>query len=188
MWFPFARRGDLHALAVGMTGVKMGDRLAQIGCGHGGRLGAIAAKVGLSGRAAAYAPDEASAARARKGGAQAGVLIEVEAAAPARIPSDNSSFDLVVVDETDAAIGGLSEPQRAAMLREARRIVRAGGRVMLIAPGTISGAAAMLRRGAPSATYDRVKALEQEQFKSARVLADREGLLFVEAVKPRGDA
>src|SRR5512135_263331 len=98
------RRGDPHALTVGMTGIKMGDRLAQIGCGHGGRLGAIAAKVGLSGRAAAYAPDEASAARARKGGEQAGVLVEVETAAPSRIPADNNSFDVVVIDETDPAI------------------------------------------------------------------------------------
>lgn len=180
------RGGDPHALAVGMAGVKMGDRFAQIGCGHGGRLGAIAAKTGLSGRAAAYAPDAASAARAQKGGEQAGVLIEVETAPPSRIPSDNDSFDLAVIDETDAAIGGLADPQRAAMFREARRIVRPGGRVMLIAAGTASGLAAIFTR-APGASYDRVKALEQEHFRSARILGDREGLLFVEAVKPGAD-
>lgn|SRR5512140_1400169 len=185
MWNPFVRRGDPHTLAVGMTGVKMGDRLAQIGCGHGGRLGAIAAKVGLSGRAVAYAPDEPSAARARKGGEDAGVLIEVEVSPPGRIPSDNASFDLVVVDETDAAIAALGEPQRAAMLREARRIVRAGGRVMMIATGTASGLGAVFKGGATQASYDRVAALANEQFKSARVLADREGLLFVEALKSR---
>jgi ubiquinone/menaquinone biosynthesis C-methylase UbiE len=187
MRLPFVRQGDAHALAVGMTGVKMGDRLAQIGCGQGARLGAIAAKVGLSGRAAAFVPDEAAAARAQKGGEQAGVLIEVDVAPPGRLPADNNSFDLVVVDETDAAIAGLNDASRAAMLREARRIVRGGGRLMIVAPGTVTGVGAIFKGAAPAVSYDRLKTLEAEHLRSARVLADREGLLFVEAVKPRAD-
>ena len=63
----FLKRDDPHSLVIGMTGVKMGDRVAQIGCAHGGRLGAVAGKVGLSGRAVAIVPDEPSSARARKG-------------------------------------------------------------------------------------------------------------------------
>src|SRR5438067_2391131 len=65
----FLKRGEPYALVVGMAGVKMGDRFLQIGCADGGRLAAIAQKVGLSGRAVAVAPDEPSAARARKGAA-----------------------------------------------------------------------------------------------------------------------
>jgi len=42
-----------------MTGVKMGDRFAQVGCPDGGRLAAVALKVGLSGRAVAIVPDAA---------------------------------------------------------------------------------------------------------------------------------
>ena len=56
---PFLRKTDPHALAVAMTTVKMGDQLLLIGCADGGRLGAIAVKVGLSGRAVAVVPDEA---------------------------------------------------------------------------------------------------------------------------------
>lgn len=185
MRLPFVRQGDPHALAVGMTGVKMGDSLAQIGCGHGARLGAVAAKVGLSGRAVAYAPEEASAARAQKGGEQAGVLIEVDTTPPGRLAAESGAFDLVIVDETDAALAALPEPQRRAMLHEARRIVRPGGRLMIIAPGTASGLGALFKSAPPAVSYDRVKLLEAENFKSARVLADREGLLFVEAIKPR---
>ena len=73
---PFKRRDDPYSLVVGMTGVKLGDRVVLIGCAHGGRLAAVAAKVGLSGQALAIVPDEASAARARKGAEQAGVLVE----------------------------------------------------------------------------------------------------------------
>ena len=36
----FVKRGDPYMLVVGMTGVKMGDRVVQIGCAHGGRLAA----------------------------------------------------------------------------------------------------------------------------------------------------
>ena len=92
----FLKRDNPHSLVVGMTGVKMGDRLLQVGCAHGGRLGAVAAKVGLSGRAAVAAPDESSAERARKGAADAGVLVDVDVAPPTRLPFENDAFDLAV--------------------------------------------------------------------------------------------
>src|SRR5213596_362679 len=97
MWI---RRSDPYVLLVSMTGVKMGDRLVQIGCAHGGRLAAVAGKVGLSGRAVLVAPDETSAARARKAAGDAGVLVEIEVAPPVRLPVENDAFDLAVVDET----------------------------------------------------------------------------------------
>ena len=80
--FPRRRRDDPHLLVVGMTGVRMGDRVAQVGCAHGGRLAAVASKVGLSGRAVAFVPDQAAAARARKAVEDAGVLVEIEIAPP----------------------------------------------------------------------------------------------------------
>ena len=73
----FLKKGDPYLLIVGMTGVKMGDKFLQVGCAHGGRLAAVAGKVGLSGRAVVVAPDEPSAARARKAAEDAGVLVEV---------------------------------------------------------------------------------------------------------------
>src|SRR5262249_32075046 len=75
---PFVRRADTHTLLVSMTSVKLGDRVAFIGCAHGPRMAAVAAKVGLSGRAVVVAPDETSAARARRGAERAGVLVEIE--------------------------------------------------------------------------------------------------------------
>jgi len=50
-----------------------GPQLSRGGA-HGGRRAAVAARVGLSGRAAVVAPDESSAARARKAAEDAGVL------------------------------------------------------------------------------------------------------------------
>src|SRR5687768_12727235 len=125
-------RDDPFMLFVGMTGVKMGDRIAQIGCAHGGRLAAVAGKVGLSGRAVAVLPDEASVARARKGAEQAGVLVELETAPPTRLPLENAAFDLVILDDTGSLLGAMSVNDRVATIREARRILRPGGRVMVI--------------------------------------------------------
>src|SRR5690348_10179338 len=131
----FGRRDNPHMLAVGMTGVNMGDRLLQIGCADGGRLAAIAAKVGLSGRAVAVVPDEAAAARARKGAARAGVLVDVEIAPPHSVPAEDAAFDLAVVDDTAGLFAGLAPDDRSRALRELLRVLRAGGRVMVVGTG-----------------------------------------------------
>src|SRR6202011_2067769 len=94
-----------HTLVVGMTGVKMGDRLLQVGCAHAGRLGAVAAKVGLSGRAAVVVPDDASGARARRGAGDAGVVVDVDVAPATKLPLDDKAFDLAVVDDTAGLFG-----------------------------------------------------------------------------------
>src|SRR5262245_52611375 len=125
---PLRRRDDRFGLAISMTGVKMGDRFIQVGCANGGRLGAIASKVGLSGRAVAVTPDTAAAARAKKGAAQAGALVEVEVAPPTKLPLEDGSFDLLVVDETEGLLAAMDSAERAATVREALRVLTPGGR------------------------------------------------------------
>ena len=179
------RRGDPYMLVVGMTGVKLGDRFAQIGCAHGGRLAAIARKVGLSGRAVVIAPDAASAERARKGAAQAGVLVEVETAPPTKLPAENGAFDLAIIDNTSGLLVTMPTDDREATVREALRILRPGGRVMVIGEGQRHGLAALLGRGSSRPLFDAAAALQIDGLKSVRTLAEREGLIFVEGVKPR---
>ncbi len=185
----FLKRQDPYSLVVGMTGVKLGDRMVQVGCAHGGRLGAVAAKVGLSGRAVVVVPDDASAARARKGAADAGVLIEVEVAPPTRLPLEDGSFDLAVVDDTAGALGWLSPEDRVAAIRELLRVLRAGGRSLIIGAAPRGGLAALVSRaqsGPPfAASGDASTALQADGFRSVRTLAEREGLVFVEGMKPR---
>ena len=186
----FLKKSDPYLLIVGMTGVKMGDRFVQIGCAHGGRLAAVAAKVGLSGRAAVVAPDESSAARARKAGEDAGVLVEVEVAPPSRLPLGDDEFDLAVVDDTAGLFGTMRPEGRVASIRELVRVLRPGGRVLVIGAVPRGGLGAVLSRtqsGPPFvASGDAIAALEADGFKSVRTLAEREGLVFVEGIKPRG--
>jgi len=185
----FLKRQNPHSLAVSMAGPKMGDRLLHVGCAHGGRLGAVAVKVGLSGRAAAVVPDEASAERARKGGIEAGVLVDVDIAPMSRLPHDDDAFDLVVTDDTGGLFGTMRPDDRAAAIREMARVLRPGGRVVMIGAAPRAGIGAILSR-APNlplfvSSGDAVKALEAGGFRSARIIGEREGLAFAEAIKPR---
>ncbi len=185
----FLKRQDPYHLVVNMTGVKLGDRVLQIGCAHGGRLAAVASKVGLSGRAVAAVPDEASASRARKGAADAGVLVEIEVAQPTRLPFDEQSFDLAVIDDTAGLFGSMSAANRAATIREIARVVRTGGRTMIIgaAPrgglGKLFGGGATTRSMTASGNVNSL--LTADGFTAVRTLGEREGLVFVEGVKPR---
>jgi ubiquinone/menaquinone biosynthesis C-methylase UbiE len=185
----FLKRDRPHTLVVGMTGVKMGDRLLQVGCAHGGRLGAVAVKVGLSGRAAVVVPDEASAERARKGAANAGVLVDVDVAPPTRLPLEAGAFDLAVVDDTAGLFGTMRAEDRVAAVRELARVLRPGGRVLIIGETPRGGLGAILSRAQSGPPFvssgDAAKALDADGFRSARVIGEREGLAFAEAIKPR---
>ena len=186
---PFMRRGDPHLLAVSMTGVKMGDRVAFVGCAHGGRLAAVAARVGLSGRAVAVVPDPASAERVRKGAAQAGVLVEIEITSPGTLPLEDAATDLAIVDDTGGLLGLMRADERAASVRELARILRPAGRAILVGAAPRAGLARLLT-GAPSeppfvASDAASQALEAGGFRSVRTLAEREGLVFLEGINPR---
>ena len=182
---PFQRRGDPFMLVVGMTGVKMGDRVVQVGCAHGGRMAAIASKVGLSGQATAIVPDAVSAVRARKAASRAGVLVDVEVAPPTRLPVADSAFDLAVIDDTGGLVAAMRAQDRSATVREAFRAVRPGGRAIMIGAAPRSGFAALLSRAQSVPGFDAPAALQAEGFKSVRRLAEREGLIFTEGIKPR---
>jgi ubiquinone/menaquinone biosynthesis C-methylase UbiE len=185
---PFARSGNAHLLEVGMVGTKMGERFVQIGCAHGNRLGAIAAKVGLSGRAVAIVPDEASAERARKGAAHAGMLVEVEVAPMTALPLEAAAFDVAVVDDTGGLVGTMRPDDRAGLMRELFRILRPAGRVVAIAATAQTGLGALFTRSVAPRLESR-EALHNlftsAGFRPVRTLAERAGLVFIEAAKPR---
>jgi SAM-dependent methyltransferase len=178
----FLRKSSLEQLPVAMSGVRMGERALQIGIADRSVAGAIAAKVGLSGTAAFAVTSEAKAAQARRAAASAGVLVDVQVT-PDSLPFAPDAFDAIIVHAGDRSLPPLGDAPGVALLREGYRVLRTGGRILIIEGGS-RGITALLRprpRGLdPAAT---VAALTTAGFRGARPLADREGYRFAEALK-----
>ena len=169
------KRGQsMDPLQVSMTGVRMGERFVQIGCHDRALLAGLAAKVGLSGTAAVAAFDDAEAKRAGGVGAKIGALIETQKIEGRGLPFDSDQFDMVVVDDTNGRFAAIADGARLDYLREAKRIVRQGGRVEIV-EGAVSRADA----------YDALRDLTTAGFRPARVLAERDGFRFLEGLRPQ---
>lgn len=180
---PFLRKTDPHALAVAMTTVKMGDQLLHIGCADGSRMGAIAVKVGLSGRAVVTVHDEPSAVRAKRGAADAGALVDVHVTPLTTLPLESGAFDLAIVDDTSGLFGTMRAEDRVALVRETARVLKPRGRVIVIGTVPRAGLGALFTRAQSGPSFDPQPSLEADGFRFVRVLGEREGLKFVEGVK-----
>jgi ubiquinone/menaquinone biosynthesis C-methylase UbiE len=183
----FRKSGEAHALSIAMTGVRLGDRLLQIGCVDPTLLGAISAKVGLSGLACVAVRSTEMAARAQRGAERAGVLIEIEQTDFTKLPFPDASFDLVVIDSTDGMLGSMSPNDRDACFREALRVLAGRGRVVVIESGSRPGFAGLLRRQPVNPSYQAsggsIAALTAARFRAVRSLVERDGLSFMEGTK-----
>lgn len=161
---------SLDPLHVSMTGVRMGERFLQIGCHDKALLSGLAAKVGLSGGAAVAAFDAQQAKRAAAVGAKVGALIDTQPIAGPALPFESDQFDMVVVDDTNGAFGRADA--RLDYLRDARRVVRRGGRIEVVES---------LKLRAQG--YDVLQDLAAAGFKPVRELAERDGFRFVEGLR-----
>ena len=171
-----------------MAGVKLGERLLQIGVDDAALAGQLAAKTGLSGTAAHIVATDDEAVRVNRGAKKAGVLVEVRVGATDRLPFDDHAFDLVVVHSVRGQLAAAGGDQRLATLREAHRVIRPGGRLVAIEAGATTGLRSVLRPApGAQAAYDAqggtAAALGQAGFNAVRLLGDREGLKFVEGLR-----
>ena len=186
----FRRGGGKHALTVAMTGVTLGDRLLNIGCTDPSLLGAISAKVGLSGSACAIVPNEADAARARRGAEAAGVLLELHTGSLTQFPFEDAAFNLIVLDNQEGLLSSARPELRVAILQQAFRTLAPRGRIIFIERAPRAGLGALFRSpaSAPVDAHYRssggaVAALQAAGFRAARPLADRDGMSFFEGVR-----
>jgi SAM-dependent methyltransferase len=183
----FFRKSRLEPLPITMTGVRMGERLLQIGVDDPVTAGTLAKKVGLSGSNALLAPAEADAERARSAAAAAGVLIDVQVAPWRLFPFDAGAFDLIVVHATRGLLASLPPEDRVACLQESRRVLRPGGRIIVIESGPRGGLAGLLRGHRIDEHYaaggGAEGALKAEGFRPVRLLGEADGLKFTEGLK-----
>ena len=178
--------GGFLDLAVSMVGVKLGDRLLQIGCGDGVLLAALAAKVGLTGQACAVDATAEGAARGQAGAARGGALVEIAEAPYRALPHGADAFDIVVLYD---ALAGAGEEDRRAWMREVVRVVRPGGRVLIVDRLPRTGLAALFGQPAVDPAYATggggQAALTAAGCIAVRTLSERAGFRFTEGVRRR---
>lgn len=174
------RKSGGESLAISMAGVKLGDRLLVVGCTDPVLIARLAVKTGLTGRAYAVDEQEQAVTRAAEIALREGALIETSVASFATLPLDGGTFDVAVVRDVLPRIGAELRLQAVA---EVRRVLRAGGRCLVI-DSAARGLGALLRSASAQADRAAVPLLEAAGFRAARVLAEREGLIFAEAINP----
>jgi SAM-dependent methyltransferase len=180
----FLRKSNLERLPVVMSGVRMGERALQIGIDDPSLAGAIAAKVGLSGHAAIAVNDDRSAAKARDAAATAGVLVDVQVTPLDSLPFPSDSFDAIVLHAGAGALPSLDDAAGVAMLREGQRVLRTGGRIVILEGVPRRGIGTWVRaRPQPLHPGPAVDALGAAGFRAARPLAERKGYRFTEGLK-----
>jgi ubiquinone/menaquinone biosynthesis C-methylase UbiE len=157
---------DHGELIAQMVGTRLGDRVLVIGGGDGRLVAAVGAPTGLTGRVTAVEADAAIANRVELAATADGVLVEVETAGFDRLPFEDAAFDVAVLP-MPATLEAL-----AAALADVWRVVRTGGRAMVVAAAGVPASAAV------------IDTLGKSGFRAARLLGERNGLAFYESSRP----
>jgi len=171
-------------LAIAMSGVRMGERLLQIGFDTPAVTSLLAAKPGLSGTSSIVLVDEAIAAQARRAVSETGALVDIAVHALDALPFDNNLFDLVVFHNRTGQLSRHVTGDDARALAECHRVLRSGGRIVVLERGTPSGLTAIFHSRKEQGQSDAaIRTLGAAGFRAVRVLGDRDAYRFVEGLK-----
>jgi len=177
------RRSPVLDAALQMIGPKAGDRVLLVGARDAGLAARVAAATGLNGSATVLLADESRRAEMDAAAGREGALIEIVTAPAERLPFDAGSLDLVVID--NAADDAAARQEVAA---EALRVVRPGGRVIVVSGAKRVGLLRSFVPGPSSPTPGSpaiVSLLTRSGARAVRVLATLEGRTFVEGARGR---
>jgi SAM-dependent methyltransferase len=180
----FRKTAAAEPLPVSMAGVKLGDRFLAVGVRDPALIAVLAAKAGLTGTACAVDADEAAARRAAAAIEAAGSLADVTTAPWGMWPYENDSFDVAVIRDL---LPALSADNRWRSVAQVLRVLRPGGRVIVIERAPRGGFGALLNRPSADPHYaGPLAALKDEGFAAVRELANLDGVLYVEGIKRNG--
>jgi SAM-dependent methyltransferase len=173
-----------YATSLAMIGAKPGQHVVVFGVGDGGLAAAVALVTGLNGRTLVVDSSADAIQRLDGAAAKAGALVESINGPLTTLPLESGTFDVAVLHHTMTA----ADP--SAMIAEAARVLRDGGRMLVIEGEGRPGMFGRFRRPSgpgPSLGGDAVRdLLEGSGLRAARVLGESDGFVYVEGVKPRG--
>jgi len=175
------RKSDSEPLGVTMAGVKLGQRLLAVGVHDPKLVAALGVKAGLTGRTCVVDADEARLAKGADDITKEGALVEPIHAPLGMWPLDAESFDVAVISHL---LPGLDAEMRARCVGEVFRVLRPGGRVVVIEPARRAGIGALLQRQTGDPTYTGpTDVLQSGGFTAVRVLAEADGVVYAEGIK-----
>lgn len=165
-----------------MAGVKLGQRLLAVGTRDVKLIAQLAVKSGLTGRACIVDPDEHLLAQAAAAIEQEGALVEAIRAPYGMWPFEENSFDVAVIPDL---LPALTRDVRVLCMTGVSRVLRPGGRVLVIERSPRGGLVGALLGGARQAPAyeDPVGLLREHGFAAVRQLAETDGVTYVEGVK-----
>ena len=175
------RKAPGEPLPVTMAAVKLGNRFLAVGVRNPGLIAVLAAKAGLTGTACAVDEDAAAVAKAAAAIERDGALAEVTQAPWGTWPYNPDSFDVAVIDDL---LPTLTAESRTRCISEVLRVIRPGGRALVIERAKRGGFGALLGRQASYEKYEGAdNTLKTVGFAAVRVLAEADGVSYVEGIK-----
>ena len=174
-------------LAVAMSGVRSGERVLQIDMDDPAVAAGIAAKTGISGEAVLVVGDDDAAVQAQRAAKRIDEVLNIRVVPFTDLPFETGAFDAVVVHNVGGRFSAAAT--RDGILREIQRVLRGGGRLVVLDAGPTGGLPALLGR-APrldpqyAAAGGSVAVLEAAGFRPVRLLAERDGYRFTEGLRP----
>lgn len=177
----FRKTQPSEPLAVTMAGVRLGNRFLAVGVRDPGLITVLSAKAGLTGTACAVDADEDAVKKAAAAIEAGGALADVTRAPWGLWPYDESSFDVAVVRDL---LPTLTSDNRARCVAEMLRVLRPGGRAVVIEPAPRGGFGALFTRQTVDPNYrGPLQALKDAGFAAIRELANSDGVLYAEGIK-----
>jgi SAM-dependent methyltransferase len=187
-WFLRETTVGREPLVVSMASVRPGERVLQIGANDPAIVHAIANKAGLTGLATVVVPNDALADRVRGYTGDDSSAADIRIEPLEHLPFEDGTYDAAIVHNTEGLLTSLDGDVRRQALREWLRVLRVGGRLIVLDPGRPTGVRGLFaggRREAASGSGGTTSSLQAAGFTSVRVVGDREGYRFVEGFKPR---
>jgi ubiquinone/menaquinone biosynthesis C-methylase UbiE len=127
--YTLGREGRMRQRTLDVAGVAVGDSVLDVGCGTGTLALAAKRRVGFEGSVHGVDASREMVARARAKSERSGLPVAFEIAAAQSLPFADGTFDVVTCS---LAFHHLPEDSRAAALAEMRRVVKPGGRVLVV--------------------------------------------------------
>jgi len=139
--YTFGREARMRERTLDAARVVTGERVLDVGCGTGTLALAARKRVGETGSVHGVDASPEMIARARTKAERHGPPVSFDTAAAQSLPFPDASFDVVLCS---LALHHLPPDARAAALAEMRRVLRPGGRALIVEFSRDQGTAAML--------------------------------------------